>query len=167
MKALWPFPRMKPTLAAIYLAPEAGAAMQAVSVADAIAGVGLGGDRYALRTSFWQATDACQVTLIGGRDLARAQLRAPHDQRARLAQGHHRRNLVIDGLHAQALAGMRFRIGDAVFVYRKPRPPCGYLDRVEGSGMCRALGKHSGICIDVLENGRFAVGDVLEIIGPR
>jgi MOSC domain-containing protein YiiM len=166
MKLRWPFTPTRPTLAAIYLAPVAGAPMNAADAVEAIAGAGLSGDRYAVHVGFWQATDACQVTLIGTPDLAWAARRAPEDQRDRLARGHHRRNLVVDGLRAQALLGKRFRIGKAVFAYRKPRPPCGYLDRIEGSGLCRALGRRSGICIDVIEGGRLAVGDAVEIIGP-
>ena len=166
MKLRWPFATARPALAAIYLAPAAGQPMQAHDSAEALSGLGLAGDRYAVQTGFWKTTDACQITLIGTLDLAWAARRAPAAQRERLMQGHHRRNLVVDGLKAQALEGMRFRIGDAVFAYRKPRPPCGYLDRIEGAGLCRALGRRSGVCIEVVEAGRLAVGDVVEIIGP-
>ncbi|MEJ2675376.1 MAG: MOSC domain-containing protein [Acidihalobacter sp.] len=165
MKPRWPFVPTHPTLAAIYLAPVAGAPMNAADAVEAVAGVGLNGDRYAVNVGFWQATDACQVTLIGTPDLAWAVRRAPAAQRERLMQGHHRRNLVVDGLKAQALLGKRFRIGEALFAYRKPRPPCGYLDQVEGAGLCRALGRHSGVCIEVIDGGRFVVGDALEIVG--
>ncbi|APZ41832.1 MOSC domain-containing protein [Acidihalobacter ferrooxydans] len=168
MKRPWPFTRPQPlVLTGIYLAPQAGEAMHAVEFADAIGGLGLSGDRYCENRGFWKATDACQVTLIGSRDLVRSRRRAPENQRERLLHGHHRRNLVVGGLHAQMLENMRFRIGSAVFVYRKPRPPCGYLDRIEGTGLCRALGRQSGICIEVLESGRLTVGDTIELIGPR
>ena len=166
MKLRWPFANVRPALAAIYLAPAAGQPMQAHESAEALLGLGLAGDRYAAQAGFWKATDACQITLIGTPDLAWAVRRAPEAQRERLMQGHHRRNLVVDGLKAQALEGMCFRIGEAVFAYRKPRPPCGYLDQVEGVGLCRALGRRSGVSIEVVEGGRFAVGDTLEIVGP-
>lgn len=166
MRLRWPFAPARPVLAAIYLAPEAGQPMQAHRSVEALTGLGLSGDRYATHAGFWKATDACQVTLIGTPDLAWAARRAPESQRGRLARGHHRRNLVIDGLGAKALEGRRFRIGEAVFAYGKPRPPCGYLDRVEGAGLCRALGRRSGACIEVIEGGRLAVGDAVEILGP-
>jgi MOSC domain-containing protein YiiM len=100
------------------------------------------------------------VTLISEHDLKRSQRRGA----ARLEQGAHRRNLVISGLSSHELRGQDFRIGEAVFRYHKPRPPCGHLDRVEGSGMARALGRHSGICIHVVQGGRIATGDRLELL---
>lgn len=137
--------------------------MRGVDAVQARAGAGLRGDRYGENTGFWKATDACQVTLITADDLKRAKRGQPTDVAERLDHGHHRRNLVIDGLTVRELEGKRFRIGTAVFVYDKPRPPCGYLDTVEGQGLCTALGRHSGICIRVLEDGRLAVGDAVEI----
>ncbi len=161
-----PFGRAHPpaVLTAIYLAPAGGRPMQAVEAARAIEGTGLEGDRYAARAGFWKATDACQVTLISEDDLRRARTGGRAELRERLAAGHHRRNLVVGGIRTERLDGRRFRIGDAVFAYGKPRPPCGYLDSIEGDGMCRALGRHSGVCLRVLQGGTIAVGDALELL---
>lgn len=140
--------------------------MTMVDNVEAIAGVGLSGDRYAMNTGFWRASLACQVTLIGTLDITSAIRRAPPEQRDRLTKGHHRRNLVVDGLEAQTLLNKRFRIGEAVFAYSKPRPPCGYLDRIEGAGLSHALSQQGGgICIDVIESGRLNIGDAAEILG--
>ncbi|MGM0678569.1 MOSC domain-containing protein [Thiohalophilus sp.] len=84
--------------------------------------------------------------------------------RARLDTGHHRRNLVISHLKTRDLQDKTFRIGNAVFCYHKPRPPCGYLDKIEGKGLGGALGKNSGICVTVLSSGVVAVGDRIEIV---
>jgi MOSC domain-containing protein YiiM len=152
------------TLTAIYIAAHAGAPVQEMDSAQADSGAGLRGDRYAGKAGFWKATDACQVTLISTDDLDRAARGQGAQTRDRLAHGQHRRNLVIDGLKTKQLEGKRFRIGTAVFAYDKPRPPCGYLDQIEGRGLCKALGRHAGVCIRVLTGGRLAVGDVVEII---
>ncbi|OBS08169.1 MOSC domain-containing protein [Acidihalobacter prosperus] len=163
--AMWPFAGRRPLrLAAVYLAPAAGTPMRLAERAEALVGRGLCGDRYAARAGFWQATDACQLTLIGTRDLARARRRAPKALRPALDAGSHRRNLVVSPVHARALLGKRLRIGGAVLVCRKPRPPCGYLDRVAGSGLCRALGRDSGICLEVVEGGWLAPGDAVEVL---
>jgi len=152
------------TLTAIFIAPAAGEPMRGVDAAEAQAGAGLRGDRYGESAGFWKATDACQVTLITTDDLKRAKRGQPADVAQRLDHGHHRRNLVVDGVTAKHLEGKRFRIGTAVFVYDKPRPPCGYLDQIEGAGLCRALGRDSGICIRVVGSGRVRIGDRLEIV---
>lgn len=149
-------------LAAIYLSPGAGQPMQPVEAVRAHAGTGLEGDRYAAHRGFWQATDACQVTLIGTDDLRRAGRGQTEAIRDKLDTGHHRRNLIVEGIKSRTLEGKTFRIGESVFAYLKPRPPCGYLDQIEGQGLCRALGRHSGICLRVLRSGLLRVGDTLE-----
>jgi MOSC domain-containing protein YiiM len=149
-------------LDAIFIAASAGEPMHAVESVTAIVDRGLEGDRYATQTGFWQATDSCAVTLITDDDLKHARRRTRLD----LESGAHRRNLVISGIKAQKLEGKTWRIGTALFQYHKPRPPCGYLDRIAGRGMARALGRHSGICIRVIESGVLKVGDRVEIITP-
>ncbi|MEJ2646670.1 MAG: MOSC domain-containing protein [Gammaproteobacteria bacterium] len=138
--------------------------MTAVESVEAVADTGLTGDRYGEKKGFWKVTDACAVTLISEHDLMQSKRRAPGELHERLDHGHHRRNLVIAGLKTKDLEGKRFRIGSALFAYHKPRPPCGYLDQVEGKGMCRALGRNAGICLHIIESGRLAVGDTVEIV---
>ena len=135
--------------------------MQSVSSINAIEGLGLQGDRYSIDSGFWQATDGCQVTLISEDDLNRAKRRLPKALIKKLNEGSHRRNLVVSGIKTKDLQGKTFRIGEAVFCYHKPRPPCGYLDKVEGSGFYRALGKQSGVCLTVITTGTLRVGDAL------
>lgn len=129
--------------------------MLSVNSLLAISEGGLQGDRYANGAGFWKSTDSCQVTLISAHDLKMAGARSPLE----CDQGNHRRNLVISGITTRSLKGRTFRIGDAIFKYQKPRPPCGYLDKIQGQGMARALGKHSGICLEILRSGQLTVGD--------
>ncbi|MBI1422133.1 MAG: MOSC domain-containing protein [Gammaproteobacteria bacterium] len=163
----WLFPsrrRVAPTLKAIFIAAKAGEAMQSVARIQAIAAAGLRGDRYSEAGGFWQATDACQVTLISEDDISQAKQGRPAILQDKLDNGSHRRNLVVGGIKTKQLEGKTFRIGQASFRYHKPRPPCAYLEKIEGQGMSRALGKHSGVCLYVIEGGEFSVGDTLEII---
>lgn len=163
MRIPWPFSKDihidSARLQAIFISVAAGKPMQSVTRIRALAGTGLQGDRYALAAGHWQATDACQVTLISEDDLRRAGRRLDPSQAAPLHHGAHRRNLVLAGVRTRQLEGRTFRIGEAVFDYHKPRPPCGYLDQVEGRGLARALGRHSGVCLQVVESGELQVGD--------
>jgi len=147
-------------LEAIYIATAASQPMMHITSVEAVRDRGLRGDRYFEKAGFWKATDSCQVTLISAHDLSQAKRHSQLD----FDNGSHRRNLVIDGIKTKVLAGRVFRIGDAVFRYQKPRPPCGYLDKIEGRGMAHALGRHSGVCLQVLRSGLLNIGDVIEIV---
>ena len=153
-----------PRLSAIYLSVSAGEVMRSVSSVTALTGKGLSGDRYAAQKGFYKSVDSCEVTLISQADINRASKRGPEKVAQILAAGGHRRNLVISGLSIRELAGQQFEIGEATFHYQKPRPPCAYLDRVSGKGTSKALGKHSGVCIKVIEGGLLSVGDPVRII---
>lgn len=150
-------------LVGIFLSESAGAPMRSHDRTEAIAGAGLAGDRYASGRGFWRVTDACQVTLIHAEDLSRAERR----HGLPLGAGQHRRNLVVEGLAGVDLRGQRLRIGEAVFDWHRVRPPCGYLDRVSGSGIAKALGRRSGYCLRVCEGGMLKVGDRVELLGGR
>ena len=137
--------------------------MRSLDAVDAVAGEGLAGDRYRTGSGHWHPVESCQVTLLSADDLERARRRLP----VALDHGEHRRNLVISGMRTRALEGCRFRIGDALFEYGKPRPPCGYINQVTGENMAKALGRNSGVCLLVLEGGRIQVGDALIIASPE
>lgn len=158
------FPSEQGRLEAIFIASAAGEPMHVIKQAMAIEQRGLDGDRYASNTGFWKATDGCPVTLISTHDLAHAMRRCDIE----LSNGAHRRNLVISGLKTHRLEGKQFRIGEAVFSYQRPRPPCGYLDRISGRGLAKAMGKQAGICLQVIRGGRLCVGDPVVILdkGP-
>ncbi len=155
--------RPAPALKSIFIASTAGEPMKSVTAIEAIANRGLKGDRYNEDRGHWKSIDGCQVTLITEHDLERAKKTEVEFQKD-LDHGSHRRNLVITGFKTKNLEGKDFRIGEAVFRYDKPRPPCAYLDQISGKGMCRALSHNSGICIRVIHGGKLAVRDAVEII---
>lgn len=147
-------------LTAIFISDAAGQPMRPLEQAEALADHGLRGDRYASASGFWQATDACQLTLIHAEHLQRAERRSGIP----LSDGRHRRNLVVEGLSAAKLEGCTLRIGDALFAWHRPRPPCGWLDRVSGQGTAKALGQHAGICLLVQRSGVIRAGDTVVIV---
>nr|WP_093036591.1 MOSC domain-containing protein [Thiocapsa roseopersicina] len=158
---VWRFRRVPVgRVTAIFVADAAGAPMRSSERTLALVDQGLADDRYALGRGFWRLTDGCQVTLI----LAEELLRAERRHGLPLDAGQHRRNLVVSGLVGVELRGRSLRIGEAVLTWHRVRPPCGYLDRVAGAGMAKALGRYGGHCLRVREGGLIQVGDEVTVV---
>ncbi len=175
-----------PFLEAIFVCASSGNPMKRVAEIRAIAGQGLEGDRYALGTGYYSPRDTedsadempdwsvarassrprdwggCQLTLIEGEALDR--MRDLHG--AHVQEGEHRRNLVTRGLALRELAGHRLRIGEVLLEYERPRPPCGYVERITQKGMTKALGVGAGICVRVVTSGILREGAVIEVLPP-
>ncbi|MBI2820160.1 MAG: MOSC domain-containing protein [Acidobacteria bacterium] len=145
----------------IFITSKGGEPMQALTEVEAVEGSGLCGDRYLERTGYWTTVDECEVTLIAGEDL---------DQIATstslgVLNGEHRRNLVTRGIELMSLRGQRFRIGEAILEYDRPRPPCTYIQGLTGQqGLTRALGRRGGICVRVVKSGRIRLQDSIIIL---
>lgn len=137
--------------------------MKHVSTALAVLDCGIEGDRYYTKTGYWDPVEGCQITLISEHDLSLASRGNSFD----FKNGVHRRNLVISGLKTKTLEGQIFRIGGAVFRYDKPRPPCGYLNKIEGKGMALALSDNSGVCLRIVQSGKLAIGDEVVILDQQ
>jgi MOSC domain-containing protein YiiM len=145
----------------IYIAPAGGAPMEHVKAVEAVAREGLRGDRYLERSGFWTGVDECQVTLIE----AEALEDIAADTGLRVANGEHRRNLITRGVRLYDLAGKHFSVGEAVLEYDRPRPPCGYIQRLTQRGMTKALqGGRGGICARVVQGGTIRAHDRLIVL---
>ena len=151
---------MTPFIEAIFVAPKAGEAMVRVSEIAAIASRGLEGDRYAKGSGHYCPHDVCELTLIEGEALDRITI----SHGVHVLDGEHRRNIVSRGLVLRKLEGKRLRIDDVLLEYDRPRPPCGYVERLTGKGMTRALGEGAGICVRVLCSGMLREGAEIEVI---
>ncbi len=114
----------------MYLAEAGGLAMRSVQSAVAVAGQGLGGDRYQTGTGEWCYDRRLydDITLIASEALDAAG--AEHG--VHLQGGGARRNLETRGVDLQALVGRTFQIGEVVLYGNRPCEPCRYLDRVTG-----------------------------------
>ena len=149
-----------PRVEAIYIATEAGAKMQRVAAVEAVVGQGLAGDRYLRGEGHYSPSDTCQVTLIEAEALERMEAKFG----VRVSNGEHRRNVVTRGVVHAELRGRRFAIGAVVLEYDRPRPPCGYLQRINEPGMTKAMGEGAGICVRVLEGGTIREGDAVVLL---
>lgn len=145
---------------AIFIAGAGAEPMRRVRDVEAVPG-GLVGDRYLARAGYWTPTgDVCEVTLIEAEALDH--IRASSG--VTVSNGEHRRNIVTRGVTLRELAGQRFRVGEALMEYDRPRPPCRYIASITEPGMTRALGaRRGGICVRVVEGGTVRVGDAVYV----
>ena len=145
-------------LVAIYVAPSAGAPMEARDHIEAIAGAGLRDDRYAAGTGTYSHTGrgARDVTLIE-REAVDA-VRAHDDVDVREDQT--RRNLVTEGVALNHLVDRTFRVGTVRMRGVRLAEPCVYLEELTGVvGVRAALVHRGGLRAEILDDGELRVGD--------
>jgi MOSC domain-containing protein YiiM len=149
----------------IWLTGAAAEPMRRVPSAEAVVGVGLAGDRYALGGGTWaQYPDLeKQLTLIDAADVAAvaAEVGVP------LTPGDTRRNLVTAGVDLPALVGRWFAVGDALLFGVKRCPPCTHLERLTGARLVKAMVHRGGINAAVFTGGPITEGDVVRPVSDE
>ena len=140
----------------IWLTGAAAEPMRRVPSAEAVVGVGLAGDRYALGGGTWaQYPDLeKQVTLIDRDDVAAVAAETASD----LTPGDTRRNIVTTGIDLPALVGQWFTVGDVLLFGMKRCPPCTHLERLTGVKLVKAMVHRGGINAAVFAGGTIADG---------
>jgi hypothetical protein len=145
------------TVEGLAVAPEAEVPMQLVETAQARAGHGLAGDRYAAGAgTFSPRADSrpgYDLTLIAAETLE--ELAAAGTV---LDFAGTRRNVLTRGIDLDALIGRTFRIGDVLCQGRRQCEPCAHLDRLSGPGVLRPLIHKGGLRVDVLGDGEIRLG---------
>ena len=151
---------MKGVVEEIFVTGEGSAAMERVEEVRTVEDCGIAGDRYCEGTGFWtRYGDVCQVTLIEGEDLDYIE----GELGISVRNGEHRRNIITRGITLGDLRRKRFRVGEAVLEYDRPRPPCRHVQDLTEPGMTRALKGRGGICARVVKAGRIRARDTIEI----
>jgi len=138
----------------IGLRPARKEPMQCVTEANAIAKLGLEGDRRCNATP----GSARQITLISAEQI---KLVASLLKRNSIDPALLRRNLVVSGLNLNALRHQRFRIGEAEFEATAQCHPCSRMNQALGKGGCAAMLGHGGLCAKILIGGKIKIGDAL------
>ena len=144
----------------IGLRPGRKIPMQIEQQADALATLGLKGDRRCQGTP----GSARQVTIISVEYIHMIQRLL---QRKDIAPEQLRRNLVVSGINLTALRHQRFKIGEhAVFAATALCHPCRRMELALGKGGVAAMLGHGGLCAKVLQSGTINIGDPIVHLGP-
>lgn len=149
---------MKGEVLEIYLAPKSEAAVLSTPEARAAVGLGLEGDRYFQKIGAFsnKGGPGREVTIIASEAIAAYE----SEYEVKLAPGEHRRNVTTRGIDVNALVGVDFRIGEALFRGIRLCEPCDHLQRVTGiESTLKGLKGRGGLRCDVIEDGMIRVGD--------
>jgi len=149
----------------LWTTPAAAAPMLRAASLEAVAGVGLAGDRYALGGGTWASypVQEKQVTLIDADEVAAvaAEVGVP------LTPGLTRRNLVTRGIALPTLVGSYFAVGDVLLFGTKRCPPCTHLERLTGWKLVKALAARGGVNAAVFAGGTVAEGDAVRLLSDE
>jgi MOSC domain-containing protein YiiM len=146
------------TIEFIYIAPAATAPALSVKEAHAIPGVGLEGDRYALRQgTFYKPEPDFELTLIE----AEAIDALKRDYNVDLPPNETRRNLVTRGVALNHLVGRDFQIGEVKAHGIRLCEPCDHLQRLTGRQLIKGLRHRGGLRAQILTPGAIRIGDSL------
>jgi MOSC domain-containing protein YiiM len=146
------------TIEHIFIAPKPTVSTLSVNEILAIPGVGLDGDRYALRQgTFFKPEPDFELTLIE----AEAIEALKRDYNVELAPGESRRNLVTRGVALNHLVGRDFQIGEVKAHGIRLCEPCSHLQRLTGRPVIKGLLHRGGLRAQILTQGSIRVGDTV------
>src|SRR5215468_10666662 len=146
------------TVESIHIASAAKGPMQSVPEVEAIPGVGLDGDRYALKLgTFYKPEPDYELTLIEAEAIEA--LRRDYD--VELAPGESRRNIVTRGVSLNHLVGKEFRIGTVLVRGIRLCEPCEHLQKVTGKELIKGLRHRGGLRAQILTEGIIHVADAI------
>ncbi len=146
----------------IHIASAAQAPMQAVDQVQAIPGVGLEGDRYALKTgTFYKPLPEFELTLIE----AEAVEAILQEYKIAMALGEARRNVVTREVPLNHLVGREFTIGAVKVRGIRLCEPCSHLEAVTNLPAIKGLRHRGGLRAQILTQGMIRVGDKIRESG--
>ena len=146
----------------VWTAPATAAPMVRRPVVQALPGLGLAGDRYALGGGTWARYPQLekQLTLIDTDEVAAAAREAG----VPLSPGDTRRNVVTGGIDLPALVGRYFAVGDVLLFGAKRCPPCRHLEQLTGHKLVKALASRGGINAAVFAGGAISQGAEVRLV---
>lgn len=145
----------------ISVSEQAGGPMMVVPSAEALAGRGLRGDRYARGAGTFSDPNG------RGYDLTLVEAEALEELAAsgvEIEPADARRNLVVRGIPLDDLIGRRFRVGGVECFGQRRCEPCAHLERLTRPGVLRGLVHRGGLRADVLSDGEIRTGDPIEAL---
>jgi MOSC domain-containing protein YiiM len=146
------------TVESIHIASTAKAPMQAVDQAKVLPGIGLEGDRYALKLgTFYKPEPDRELTLIEAEAIEAMQ----REYELNLPTGDARRNIVTRGVPLNHLVGREFIIGQVKIRGIRLCEPCSHLQALTQLPVIKALRHRGGLRARILTAGVIHVGDVI------
>lgn len=130
----------------------------------AVAGRGLEGDRYFLRTGTYSRKDGAdrEITLIESEALDAL----ARDYGLTIDVSETRRNVVTRGVALNHLVGRTFLVGEASVRGLRLCEPCGHMEWLCGKRVRPGLVHRGGLRAQILTDGTIRLRDPIEILEP-
>ena len=142
----------------IHIASAAKEPVRALDQGVLTPGVGLEGDRYALKVgTFYKPQPDHELTLIEAEAIEALQ----RDYNVDLTAADARRNIVTRGVPLNHLVGKEFAIGDVRIRGLRLCEPCEHLQAVTGKQLIKGLRHRGGLRAQILTQGTIRVGDAI------
>ncbi len=148
-------------LLAIAICAEANLPLHSVGSIAALAGRGLGGDRYCEGKGVGQhgpARPDQELTLIEQEAIEAAN----QDYKLSLSHLDTRRNLLTAGVPLNHLVGKTFAVGEVLLRGIELCEPCGHLEKLTCAGAKKALLHRGGLRAQIVTGGELRVGDAIQ-----
>jgi MOSC domain-containing protein YiiM len=147
----------------IQITPEGSGSLQNVDLVSAVAGLGLEGDRYFLRTGTGSKKhdESREATFI---EVEALDLLA-REYNIKLSSLESRRNITTCGVSLNQLVGKTFQVGEATFKGIRLCEPCEHLEKLSGKKVRSGLAHRGGLRAQIVASGQVRVGDAVEIEG--
>ena len=142
----------------IHIASAAKEPVSDVDQASLTPGVGIEGDRYALKVgTFYKPQPDFELTLIE----AEAIEALYRDYKIEMPAGEARRNIVTRGVPLNHLVGKEFAIGAVRIRGVRLCEPCEHLQGLTGKQLIKGLRHRGGLRAQILTQGTIRVGDAI------
>jgi MOSC domain-containing protein YiiM len=149
----------------LYTCASAGQPMEARTRAQALAGSGFAGDRYATNQGTFSRSAKQimrHVSVIAREAIEEANRDLAERGLAPFGVHETRRNIITEGVDVNALLGREFRVGDVRMRGTEPTKPCHRPSAlVQKTGFAEAFASRGGVRAEVLSNGIISVGDLI------
>ncbi len=148
------------TILSIQIAPNASERLTSLQQINAVAGMGLEGDRYYTRSGTYsnKHDESREATFIE----AEALEALTKDYRLELSGAESRRNFTTRGVALNHLVGRQFKAGEAVFRGIRLCEPCTHLEEASGKTVRKGLIHRGGLRAQIVKSGLICVGDEVE-----
>ncbi len=152
------------TILSIQIAAKANEHLTSLQEVQAVAGLGLEGDRYYTRTGTYsnKHDESREATFIEAEALEALQ----RDYHIEFNGAESRRNFTTRGVALNHLVGREFAVGDAVFRGIRLCEPCTHMEEASGKPARKGLIHRGGLRAQIVKSGLVRVGDALRELQP-